>query len=73
MWAVIATVYVYHHSYGSLICVTDSHSHLVIIANSLTEKCGHKTFQVSGFWADYGQSGSNPQLAITGLLINKAN
>ncbi len=25
------------------------------IANSLTEQCGHKTFQISGFWADYGQ------------------
>jgi hypothetical protein len=24
------------------------------IANSLTERCGHKTFQISGFWADYG-------------------
>jgi hypothetical protein len=23
------------------------------IANSLTEQCGHKTFQISGFWADY--------------------
>jgi len=27
----------------------------VQIANSLTEQCGHKTFQISGFWADYGQ------------------
>jgi hypothetical protein len=26
------------------------------IANSLTERCGHKTFQISGFWADYGLS-----------------
>jgi hypothetical protein len=25
------------------------------IANSLTEQCGHKTFQISGFWADYGK------------------
>jgi hypothetical protein len=25
----------------------------------LTEQCGHKTFQISGFWADYGQSGNN--------------
>jgi hypothetical protein len=31
---------------------------LVQIANSLTEQCGHKTFQISGFWADYGQPGS---------------
>ena len=23
-----------------------------IIANSLTERCGHKTFQISGFWAN---------------------
>ena len=22
----------------------------------LTEQCGHKTFQISGFWADYGQT-----------------
>src|SRR6266851_703068 len=29
---------------------------LRIIANSLTEQCGHKTFQISGFWADYGQT-----------------
>jgi hypothetical protein len=27
-----------------------------IIANSPTEQCGHNTFQISGFWADYGQS-----------------
>ncbi|MDT7814056.1 MAG: hypothetical protein QOJ42_3972, partial [Acidobacteriaceae bacterium] len=26
------------------------------IAESLTEQCGHKTFQISGFWADYGQT-----------------
>jgi hypothetical protein len=26
------------------------------IANSLTERCGHKTFQISVFWADYGQT-----------------
>jgi len=26
------------------------------IANSLTEQCGHETFQISGFWADYGQT-----------------
>jgi hypothetical protein len=25
------------------------------IADSLTEQCGHKTFQISGFWADYGK------------------
>src|SRR5207244_11155576 len=29
------------------------------IANYLTEQCGHETFQISGFWADYGQTGSN--------------
>jgi len=23
---------------------------------SLTEQCGHKTFQISGFWADDGQT-----------------
>jgi hypothetical protein len=23
----------------------------------LTEQCGHETFQISGFWADYGQTG----------------
>jgi hypothetical protein len=28
------------------------------IANSLTEQCGHKTFQISGFWADYGLLGT---------------
>ena len=25
----------------------------------LTEQCGHKTFQISGFWADYGLHGNN--------------
>ncbi len=30
------------------------------IANSLTEQSGHKTFQISGFWADYRQFGSYP-------------
>jgi hypothetical protein len=30
---------------------------LCIIANSLTERCGHKTFQISGFWADHGLHG----------------
>ena len=25
-----------------------------VIANSLTEQDGHKTFQISGFWVDYG-------------------
>jgi hypothetical protein len=35
-----------------------------IIANSLTERCGHKTFQISGFWADYGQPAPYPSLAV---------
>jgi hypothetical protein len=26
------------------------------IANSLGEQCGHETFQISGFWVDYGQT-----------------
>src|SRR5437899_3967239 len=26
------------------------------IASSLTEQCGHETFQISGFWADYRQT-----------------
>jgi hypothetical protein len=26
------------------------------IANSLTEQCEHETFQISGFWADDGQT-----------------
>jgi hypothetical protein len=28
------------------------------IDNSLTEQRGHKTFQISGVWADYGPTGS---------------
>ena len=28
------------------------------IANSLTEQCGHKTFQISGFWAVNRQTGN---------------
>src|SRR4030081_1897312 len=39
-------------------------SGLVQIAFSLTEQCGHKTFQISGFWADYGQSAPYPSLAV---------
>ncbi len=39
---------------------------LVQIANSLTEQCGHETFQISGFWADYGQS--EPYSRQCGLL-----
>jgi hypothetical protein len=31
---------------------------LVQIANSLTEQRGHKTFQISGVWADYRPTGS---------------
>jgi hypothetical protein len=27
-----------------------------MIADALTERYEHKTFQISGFWADYGQS-----------------
>jgi hypothetical protein len=27
------------------------------IAKALTEQCGHETFQISGFWADDGQTG----------------
>jgi hypothetical protein len=34
------------------------------IANSLTEQRGHKTFQISGVWADYGQSAPYPSLAV---------
>jgi hypothetical protein len=36
----------------------------VQIANSLTEQCGHKTFQIFGFWADYGQPAPYPSLAV---------
>jgi hypothetical protein len=35
-----------------------------IIANALTEQCGHKTFQISGFWEDYGQLPPYPSLAV---------
>jgi hypothetical protein len=29
------------------------------VADALTEQCGHKTFQISWFWADNGQTGQN--------------
>jgi len=39
------------------------------IANSLTEQCGHETFQISGFWADYGLSAPYCLLAPTGVAM----
>ena len=39
-----------------------------IIANSLTEQCGHKTFQISGFWADYRYSEAMPCCRTTSSL-----
>jgi hypothetical protein len=30
----------------------------------LTERSGHKSFQISGFWADYGQLAPYPSLAV---------
>jgi hypothetical protein len=41
------------------------------IANSLTEQSGHKTFQISGFWADDGLSGSYPVLPEKSHIIGK--
>ena len=37
-----------------------------IIANSLTEQCGHKTFQISGFWAVDGQTAPYPVVGRSG-------
>jgi hypothetical protein len=35
----------------------------------LTEQCGHKTFQISGFWADYGQTTPYRLFAPNGVAI----
>jgi hypothetical protein len=43
-----------------------------IIANSLTEQCGNETFQISGFWADDGQTGSYPELPESPVLTKFA-
>jgi hypothetical protein len=29
-----------------------------------TEQCGHKIFEISGFWANYGQPAPYPSLAV---------
>jgi hypothetical protein len=50
------------HSHGIAIYKRLNATHerqLVQIANSLTEQCGHKSFQISGFWPDDGQTGQN--------------
>jgi hypothetical protein len=39
------------------------------IANSLTEQCGHEPFEISGFWADYGQSAPYCLFAPTGIAM----
>ena len=47
-------------------------SRWVINRNSLTEQCGHETFQISGFWAAYGQTGGTSRLVLTGHSIKRA-
>jgi hypothetical protein len=37
------------------------------IAEALTERCGHKTFQISWFWAYDGQPAPYPPLARSGV------
>jgi hypothetical protein len=40
-----------------------------IIANSLTEQCGHKTLQICGFWASHGQTAPYCLIAPTGVAM----